>query len=147
MLLQVLYIISETLTGNRDKQKNYATPTNLIVLLYNYSSLPPNLINTISQIYLRWSGMNCKFSLSSKGVQEQEFHPVWAKRLLIREHRSLLWRRKEATTSSVFHKKKARQLNDFWDPWMWNSFSSDLRVSMNTQYFTVQYVLWLKVSF
>lgn len=90
MLLQVLYIISETLTGNRDKQKNYATPTNLIVLLYNYSSLPPNLINTISQIYLRWSGMNCKFSLSSKGVQEQEFHPVWAKRLLIREHRSLL---------------------------------------------------------
>ena len=24
MLLQVIYIISETLTGNRDKQKNYA---------------------------------------------------------------------------------------------------------------------------
>lgn len=52
MLLQALYIISEILMGNRDKQKNCATPTNLIVLLYNYSTLPPNFINMISQIYL-----------------------------------------------------------------------------------------------
>ena len=49
--------------------------------------------------------MNCKFSLSNKGVQEQEFHPVWAKRLLFREHRSLLRGGKEATTSSVFKRK------------------------------------------
>lgn len=110
MLLQVLYIISEILMGNRDKQKNYSTPTNLIVLLYNYSTLPPNFINMISRIYLRWSGMSCKFSLSNKSVQEQEFHPVQDKGLLFREYRSLL-RRKEATTSSVFHKRKARQLN------------------------------------
>lgn len=111
MLLQVLYIISEILMGNRDKQKNNSTPTNLIVLLYNYSTLPPNFINMISQIYLRWSGMSCKFSLSNKSVREQEFHPVQDKGLLFREYRSLLRRRKEATTSSVFHKRKAKQLN------------------------------------
>lgn len=34
--------------------------------------------------------MNCKFSLSNNGVQRQESHPVWIKRLLLRGHRALL---------------------------------------------------------